>query len=545
MTLQNLDYEKSEQLDRTEAKRVSEQIYLDIAKTSAERNRLGQFATPNVLAIEIVQYAKTLRPDHQEIRFLDPAIGTGSFYSALLKVFPTEQIKSATGYEVDRIHAETAINLWSNTSLQLNIADFTESLPPKDEHLKSNFLICNPPYVRHHHLSSDQKIFLKQLGLRSTGVELSGLAGLYCYFLLAAHGWMAPDGIACWLIPSEFMDVNYGGKIKDYLLENVTLLRVHRFSPDDLQFSDALTTTAIVWLRNTKPSHDHTVEFTYGDSISRPTASEKVRSTALKKMSKWNNSSILSAQKINNDSGRKLSDLFDIKRGVATGANHFFILTPEQIHEWDIPSEFLTPILPSPRHLLEPEIGSDHQGNPNLDRKLFLLTCKQPIEVLKRHYPSVYNYLQEGEKAGISARYLCRHRSLWYQQETRSPALFLCPYMGRNQSKNGKPFRFILNHSKAIAPNVYLMMYPKARLELLMATHPELIQLIWKALNAIPLQNLLHEGRVYGDGLHKLEPKELSNAPADLLLTAIDHYSRIPDRPVSPIALTQSHVMLS
>jgi hypothetical protein len=50
----------------------------------------GQFATPNTLAIEIINYSKTLLSPDQKIRFLDPAIGTGSFYSALLQSFSIE-----------------------------------------------------------------------------------------------------------------------------------------------------------------------------------------------------------------------------------------------------------------------------------------------------------------------------------------------------------------------------------------------------------------------------------------------------------------------
>ena len=522
MIFQNSDCNPSYRIDLTEAERVLEQTQLDASKTSLERNRLGQFATPNLLAMEILKYSKTLLPVNEEIHFLDPAIGTGSFYSALLQSFSSEQIKSAIGYEIDRDYAEAALKLWSSTSLELNIADFTESFPPQNKSIRSNLLICNPPYVRHHHLSSDKKIFLKRLGMKATGIELSGLAGLYCYFILAAHKWMAQNGLACWLIPSEFMDVNYGGKIKEYLLEQVTLLRVHRFAPDDLQFAGVLVSSSVIWVRNTKPTHNYSVEFTYGGSISHPISSKTISSLTLKSLSKWNNTSISSTENIRNYSGIKLSDLFEIKRGVATGANNFFILTPEQIREHNIPSELLTPILPSPRYLRDDEILSDKQGNPSLERKLFLLTCKQPIEQLQAKYPSVVNYLRQGEDAGISKRYLCKHRSLWYLQENRYPAMFLCPYMGRHKSTNSKPFRFILNHSKAIAPNVYLMMYPKTRLESLLLSNPQLTKPIWKALNSIPMQSLIHEGRVYGDGLHKLEPRELANTPADLLLEALE-----------------------
>lgn len=34
----------------------------------------------------------------------------------------------------------------------------------------------------------------------------------------------------------------------------------------------------------------------------------------------------------------KLSEFFTIKRGLATGANDFFILTPEQIYQYQLPS---------------------------------------------------------------------------------------------------------------------------------------------------------------------------------------------------------------
>ena len=77
-----------------------------------------------------------------------------------------------------------------------------------------------------------------------------------------------------------------------------------------------------------------------------------------------------------------------------------------------------------------------------------------------------------------------------------------------------KPDRFILNHSMATAANVYLMLYPKEGLARALRNDPDMKRRIWTFLNDISPTAMLNEGRVYGGGLHKLEPKELGNVPA-------------------------------
>lgn len=90
--------------------------------------------------------------------------------------------------------------------------------------------------------------------MQNTGIKISGLAGLYCYFLILSERWLAEGALSCWLIPSEFMDVNYGKAVKQYLLECVDLLCVHKFKADDVQFDDALVSSTIVFFRKGKPS---------------------------------------------------------------------------------------------------------------------------------------------------------------------------------------------------------------------------------------------------------------------------------------------------
>jgi hypothetical protein len=496
--------------DVIESARLTTQVKLDSAKTPAERNKLGQFSTPTDLSTDILTYARTMMPHGTPVRFLDPAIGTGSFYSALLRTFPADAIKDARGFEIDTEIVREAKQIWQHSTLRINLGDFTQAMPPLKDSKKATLLICNPPYVRHHHLSQSEKIRLRETIKLLAKVSLSGLSGLYGYFLCLSAAWMAKNGLAGWLIPSEFMDVNYGRQIKSFLLDHVTLLRIHRFKPEDVQFKNALVSSAVVWFKNTPTPTDHSVEFTYGGTLIKPDITKQVSVDDLRACPKWTRFPQQNGKRPEQN-GYRLADLFTIKRGLATGANEYFILTPEQAVKREIPNEFLTPILPSSRYLLNDEIASNEKGEPILDRKLYLLTCNLPESEVKAKYPTLWRYLESGMSEGISERYLCKNRAPWYAQENRPPAPILCTYMGRQNNSRGKPFRFILNHSKATAANVFLMLYPTSILQTKLTSKPDLFRSIWKQLSEISIYTLTSEGRVYGGGLHKLEPKELGN----------------------------------
>ncbi|GEO43020.1 hypothetical protein SAE02_71680 [Skermanella aerolata] len=507
-----------------EGRRLLLQTELDAAKTSKERNKLGQFATPSELASDVLAYAQLLLPPDEPIRFLDPGIGTGSFYAALLRHFPEERIEAATGYEVDPHYGKPARALWEDYPLDLKLGDFTQVVPPADN-TRYNLIICNPPYVRHHHMDKTEKARLLAATQAACGVPMAGLAGLYCYFLGLSHAWMAPDGVAGWLIPSEFMDVNYGVPIKQYLLNQVELLRIHRFDPRELQFGDALVSSAVVWFRNRKPDREHKVEFSYGGTLAAPTTSRLVTASALNGAEKWTGLAADGVRAVSQ--GLRLADFFSIKRGLATGDNSFFIMTRADIAARGLSQELFKPILPGPRHLETDIIEAEADGMPKLARQQFMLDCRLPEDEVKTRYPTLWAYLQTG-KPKVAETYLCSRRTPWYAQENRPPAPFICTYMGRNLAKREKPFRFILNRSQATAANVYLLLYPKPILEAALQRCPELGRKIWEFLDQIDAATLLGEGRVYGGGLYKMEPKELANVPADAiakLLPGVDDKS--------------------
>lgn len=509
---------KTEELEKN---RLSLQKRLDSAKTHAARNKLGQFATPSKLASEIVASAISLLPSCSPIRFLEPGFGTGPFYSALLHQAPASRLEVAEGYEVDPHYAEPAEQLWRDTKLSLHLEDFALAKPPGTEATKFNLVVCNPPYVRHHHLSQQQKRDLQTAVAQYLHFEMNGLSGLYTYFLFLSLAWMAQGGVAAWLIPSEFMDVNYGRRLKEFLLKNVTLLRIHRFDPREVQFEDAWVSSAVVFFKNSPPPDGHEAAFTFGGALDQPRTAELIKLTALRHLSKWTSLPYGPSRCACPNNENTLAELFVIKRGLATGCNSFFILTPEQVERLKLPKKFLKPILPGPRELDADEIPVDKNGEPAIAKRRYLLSCNLPESEVEAKYPLLWQYLQHGIEERIHERYLCRHREPWYSQETRLPAPFLCTYMGRPTRRNDLPFRFILNRSQAIAANVYLMLYPKQALAALLREMPELYDIIWNALSSITAEMLVGEGRVYGGGLHKLEPKELANVAAGVVLSVL------------------------
>lgn len=476
---------------------------LDAQKTSKERNMKGQFATPYTLACSIMKKAKTFC-HKRTVSFIEPSIGLGAFYAAFRSVFKSAA-GHALGFEIDSHYYNPSKELWAKEDLELRKADF---LKERTNGERFDLLVANPPYVRHHHIDGEKKKELQKEVMQSTGIKISGLAGLYCYFLVLSEKWLADGALSCWLIPSEFLDVNYGKAIKQYLLECVDLLCVHKFKADDVQFDDALVSSTIIFFRKGKPSEKE-IEFSCGEDVNVPSRKMKIERKRLTASCKWSNLFVEDTTNYSSNDDCKLGNFFTVKRGIATGDNSFFVMNMDTIEKYHIPSKFLKPVLPSPRYLKEDIISSDNDGNVALTQKQYLFSCNLPEDVLKEKYPSVWEYIQEGVKRGVNKGYICSHRPLWYFCEDRKPAPFVVPYMGRGDSSK-KMFRFILNKTKAITTNVYLLLYPKDNY-LKCLTDTKLLNEVWQTLNEVTSEQFATNGREYGGGLHKLEPKELLN----------------------------------
>ena len=494
-----------------EFKRKSIQDALDEQKSQKERNVMGQFSTPYLLAQDIMRYMRNLI-GKDDVSLIEPAIGMGVFYSAFIDAFSAGG--RALGFEIDPHYFKPASEFWKGTKLEMRCADFLAQ--KADEQF--DMLVANPPYIRHHYIETQTKKRLQHEVMSQTGIKISGLAGLYCYFMMLSAQWLKDGGLSCWLVPSEFMDVNYGVAVKRYLLQNVELLHIHRFKADDLQFADALVSSCIVVFRKSVPPSCHEVKFTIGGTINNPETIRTIKANQLRAEDKWTN--LFNHGPIQTEAEATLGDFFTVKRGVATGDNGFFVIDNETIDRYEIPKNFLRPILPSPRYIKGDHIES-RNGLPVVDQQLFLFCCNLPEERMKKLYPKVWEYVMCGYERGVQRGYICSRRNPWYSCEEREPAPFVVPYMGREEASN-RLFRFILNDSNAITTNVYLLLYPKAQYAQCLKDKAILTE-VWHVLNTIPTETLSSNGRFYGGGLRKMEPKELMQTPATGIASLLTH----------------------
>jgi adenine-specific DNA-methyltransferase len=473
--------------------------------------------TPPELALEMATHALNFLSD-DFIDFGDPAVGTGVFYAALLKANSHKDVRSALGIDISQKQIEAAKWRWKSEDMELRLGDFLQmsDLPIR------NFVLANPPYMRHQGIGFDYKMELRQRASLEMGFRVSAQAGQYVYFILLSHKWLAVGAICSWLIPSEFMQTGYGKALRLYFSKKVQLLHIHQFDAASPQFENAEVLPCVVVFRNVDPLPDHTAVFSVGGTLLNPVSAETVELESLDPESKW---SIPTRPVITRDATFvRLGALFSVKRGIATGMNKFFVMERKLAEDSGLPSIALRPILPKAMLLKSDVIKRKRDGYPSVEPQMCVLDCSLPEHQIEEDYPRLFDYLKSGESQGVRNGHLVGRRTPWYKQEQREPAPFLCTYMGKAHGE--KPaIRFILNRSDAIATNTYLLMYPNPSLTTLLKSNPEMETALFEALKRSSWGSIDEFTRSHAGGLSKIEPRELEEVwlgplPEEIIKTA-------------------------
>ncbi len=451
------------------------------------RRAAGQFFTPSWIASGMARWVVATRPE----KIVDPACGFGMLLDACAR----EGYRgSLIGYEID----PKVVECWRNTAGQsaayvLRQADFLENI---DGTIPA--AIVNPPYNRFQRRDLPGQLQL-QLA-RTLGAVASGYTNQYALFLYVVLSRLSEGGRAAFIVPSEFLATGYGVQVKQFLLRNRRLRHLVLFDPASRVFPEAITTACVmlfdgqpgeyvdVWHLEGEQEADAFREVCGGDGMREPDACVSYRD--LDATQNWQG---LGRGQSDRSGFAPLGIFGNAKRGIATGANEFFVLRPSQARNLGLAPSDVVPCIASASSVPGIVVTDTHLGSLRDDDKAVYL-----FDGLT--YPSAEGsaYISHGESQEFHQRYLTKMRRPWYRLEGRKPAPLLLAVFGR------EGFRVSLNRSSAVNLTAFHGFYPKAEFI-------QFVPLIWLYFQTtIARSAYVGQHRAYGDGLKKLEPGDWS-----------------------------------
>lgn len=460
--------------------------------SAEERRPVGAFYTPPGIVMPMVQWVLEQSPD----RIVDAGAGSGRFAAAIARLDPSVEIVAVDADPVAALMCRAHLAVVGARQARVIQSDYTRlALPPASGRTA---FIGNPPYVRHHVLTAEQKAWAKTAAAQ-LGFRLSGLAGLHVFFFLATALMARKGDVGCFVTSAEWLTVGYGSALRELLASKLGVASLHRLNPSELPFADAMTTALITCFRVGSASRQvrlHVVDEPANFARLNGSGTSVARKL-LKSSGRWD---VLfpegegSTGPFPRESGR-LGDLVRVSRGVATGANRFFVMRKEEAAARGL-SMFARPAITEAQ-----EIFSAGGTVRDTSDRLVLINLPPDLDLSAPEQESVRRYVEEGERLGYSARYLCRHRKPWWSLRLKPAPPIIATYMARQAPA------FTLNPDALVLLNVAHGLYPRVELS------PLELQALVKHLNA-SRDSFRGSGRTYQGGLEKFEPREMESLPA-------------------------------
>jgi hypothetical protein len=117
-----------------------------------------------------------------------------------------------------------------------------------------DIVIGNPPYVRQEKIKEDKPLLQKQ------GYEVfTSTADLYVYFYEKGYKILKQGGILAYITSNKWMRAKYGEKLRRFLKENTTILKLIDFS--GYRVFEQTVDTCILLFKKQKPPKGHSFKF--------------------------------------------------------------------------------------------------------------------------------------------------------------------------------------------------------------------------------------------------------------------------------------------
>lgn len=467
---------------------------------ATRKRRLGQYYTPQGLAEYLAEEA-ILGADWA---VMDPAFGQGALLKAAGEVLRAKGSASPEaqlfGVDLDPKAADSLALALNGRVIKSHFlrADFLRT-PVTAFGRKFQCILGNPPFVRLHMMSKAQREAARGLA-RARNAIVSGRASSWAYFVLHSMAFLERGGTLAMILPRALVFTDYGKQLLSLVSNSFSKTRLLEVLGQPFEDAEERIILLIARGYGQGPGPIEHLEMAKPGVVQQPTlALVSANADGRNLPAPWLEGPLASLKgKRHVDS---LGDWFDVRIGVVTGANDFFLLGKKNTAYYSVPRWAVGPIVSRASMIRGVEFNSadfSRLWDAGQARKLLLIETQAQLPAATKRY------LKMGRERGIPDRFKCVSRSKWYAiEDARIPDAFF------HYCAASVP-HVVLNRTRSTCTNaIHRLFWKKGR----RPTDDAARCFSLSSITSVTQLAAECIGRTYGGGVLKLEPSEVKRLP--------------------------------
>ena len=318
---------------------------MNFKEQETEQKLRGGYYTPQDLAGFLVRWVSAKSPK----KILEPSCGDGVFFSEIADHIANPEIHAfeILDTELKKAHERASGLGLNNTKIEgRDFLEWAVSAMKKPTE-KYDAIVGNPPFIRYQYLPTSfqenaEKVF------QELSCKFTKHTNAWVPFILASMAMLKPGGRLAMVVPAEIIHVTHAQSLRTFLGKECSRLVI--IDPEELWFEGTLQGAVLLMaekkISKTSLSQGLGIHAVRGrEFIDQPPESIFQAPQAINGKTiegKWTRA-ILSRSTLNllddlearNDI-KRFHEIADVKVGIVTGANKFFLVDDETIEKYGL-----------------------------------------------------------------------------------------------------------------------------------------------------------------------------------------------------------------
>ncbi|EGR2126792.1 N-6 DNA methylase [Vibrio cholerae] len=325
----------------------------------SKKRELGAYYTPPELSQVLTDWA-IVRSDEE---ILEPSFGGCGFFDSSIKTLRRLGCKSPEkqlyGVDIDG-HAFSILSEkfghMVETSNRFIQNDFISVQPSDFSVNEFDVVLGNPPYVSMHNMTEKQREACEKVLHNSpfSGLTMGRNASLWAFFLLHSLSFIKEGGRVAWVLPSSLLHADYAKRLlaihkRHFYSVKVLKLAERFFKEEGAQETSVILIAEGFSAEPMENSHfsvasvENVIELKQAIETQLQATESGVDSYKLDIVSREARKAYFDL--MNSESSKPIGHYADIKIGMVTGANKYFIVDKKTIEKFGLPEDVLQPAI--------------------------------------------------------------------------------------------------------------------------------------------------------------------------------------------------------